>query len=88
MAEGDCETSGQPGFGAGDNVGSHEKLPGDNPTASKVLQIENACNENDDGSTIRLLATTTFGLVDDEVRRRTCMYSICHRGSRAHSYVT
>ena len=84
MAEGDSGTSEQQGFGAGDNVGSYEKPCLDSPTASKVLQVENARKKNDGGNTLRLLATTSFGLVDDEVRRRTCMYGICHTASRAH----
>ena len=71
------------GRGADSGRRSHEKLPPDSPMASKVLQIDSACEGHPDPDAVRALATTSLGLVNDEVRQKACMYRICQAAGRS-----
>ena len=49
--------------------------------SGKVNRILAACNESKDLETLASLATSTGGLVDDEVRRKACMLELNHHNA-------
>ena len=47
----------------------------------KAIKIVDVCNEDQDVGTLIALASSQYGLVNDEVRRKACMCLICSRSS-------
>ena len=47
----------------------------------KAINIVNVCHEDQDIEILIALASSQYGLVNDEVRRKACMCLICSRSS-------
>lgn len=45
----------------------------------KAINVVNVCNEDQDIERLIALASSKYGLVNDQVRRKACMYLICSR---------